>query len=87
MTEEQAKKKWCPMVRFHVVGGNVWSNEYGDGEPSQDSTKCIASECMMWREIRTSSGYKFSEPNEDGMVTCLEGPEIIGGYCGLGGKP
>ena len=48
MTEEEAKKKWCPMVRFHVVpesSQTVYSNRDGDNL----SSRCIASDCMMWQ--------------------------------------
>ena len=86
MTEEEAKTKWCPYAMVAAITKEFSCNRDHDGAIYQDNM-CIASECMMWREIRTSSGYKFSEPDKDGRVTCLEGPEIVGGYCGLGGKP
>ena len=40
MTEEQAKTKWCPMVRTPalVVGDDI--HRHGT---------CIGSDCMMWR--------------------------------------
>ncbi len=77
MTEEDAKKRWCPMARVttmrygkgYVIGGNrdvsllVPPNSF---DPDTDITKCIASACMMWREELDV------EKN---------------GYCGLGGKP
>lgn len=47
MTEDEAKKKWCPMVRhaadrdggFHVT----------NGQKSAGFQNCIASDCMMWQ--------------------------------------
>lgn len=49
--------------------------------------RCITSSCMMWREIWLDRDvYKFT-PNPDGSVTCADGPSLIGGYCGLAGKP
>lgn len=35
VTEEQAKKLWCPMSRGR--------------EHAQDSTHCLGSGCMLWR--------------------------------------
>ena len=52
MTEEEAKTKWCPMVRLSVghddykeshVAVNRWN-----GYASALYSKCIASDCMMW---------------------------------------
>ena len=42
---------------------------------------------MMWKkETRWVSGeFKFTYDN--GIFTCIDGPEIVGGYCGLAGKP
>lgn len=41
MTEEEAKTKWCPMVRFDPEGG------INRESPNLVFT-CIASCCMMW---------------------------------------
>ncbi len=43
MTEDDAKTKWCPMVRqsFDGVAINVTDSEF---------PPCIGSACMMWRE-------------------------------------
>jgi hypothetical protein len=44
MTEEQARTKWCPMVRFqHQLGTNR------DACFDHAGTHCIGSDCMMWR--------------------------------------
>lgn len=54
MTEDEARKKWCPMVRTGLVHGMA-VNHHIDMEPKgqgvHDETRCIASECMMWRWI------------------------------------
>lgn len=47
MTEEQAKTKWCPMVRTGLVAGMA-VNHHVNGDV-KDETRCIASDCMMWR--------------------------------------
>ena len=50
MTEDEAKTKWCPMVRLAPLGpGESYkksTNRMGKGDP--DSC-CIASDCMAWR--------------------------------------
>ena len=56
MTEEEAKKKWCPMVR--KIGwktetcGGPWGYGFGYSynRPSEDNALCIGFACMMWRE-------------------------------------
>ncbi len=100
LTEEEAKGKWCPQVRF-TRQTSLWNwlrnistyiaNRYlknrGNELSINESSKCIASECMMWRtgqyrlEKTTYSGIKAKTtyehcPNKDGA-----------GYCGLAGKP
>lgn len=72
--QEEAKTKWCPMVRYE-------GDEHGSWNAGQENVNrqninagitryqavCIASDCMMWR-------WDISAPN-------------MGGYCGIGGKP
>jgi hypothetical protein len=60
MTGEEAKTKWCPMVRLTNV-----SNRFSDGNGFQKDQLCLASNCMMWRihltfgmgEIDRDNGY------------------------------
>jgi hypothetical protein len=81
MTEDEAKKKWCPMVR--VGEGSSTDNRNcsagivnkNPGEGSQWNC-CIASSCMMWR---CADSY-FST-----TTGTVRKPDT--GYCGLGGKP
>lgn len=58
MTEDEAKKKWCPMVRTGMVAGMA-VNHHVDMQPGGDGvyhqSRCIASDCMMWRF--TSTGF------------------------------
>lgn len=52
MTEDEAKTKWCPMVRYRSVNGegiNRWVSA-DDAQLSPDPSKCLGSGCMMWRE-------------------------------------
>ena len=66
MTPEEAKQKWCPMSQ-------------NKPEPTGHMmvTRCIASDCMAWRETR----HRHAE----------DAPNLSGadddGYCGLAGKP
>lgn len=50
MTENEAKTKWCPMVRIEgAEAGQSSYNRFNDGSPDPDG-RCIASDCMMWVE-------------------------------------
>ena len=42
-TEEEAKKKWCPMARLAFT--NCGINRQDDDTPISE---CITSKCMMW---------------------------------------
>jgi hypothetical protein len=71
MTELEAKKRWCPMVRIvtvsnspshHVANHTSYNScqieevEGGSFKPS--GTTCIASGCMMWCIfVNTADGY------------------------------
>ena len=72
MTEAEAKTRWCPMVRVHVVGIGNWTNRglFLDGKSTMPN-RCIASDCMMWRF--------------DGLRSSIAQQEH--GYCGLAGMP
>lgn len=75
MTEEEAKKKWCPFGRqpydtgSHVKAADqqyVTANRPG---PSENGwTLCIGSNCMAWR------------------VRLWQGDPTGHGFCGLAGK-
>jgi len=76
MTEDEAKTKWCPMVRYAVLDNDAFDNRAELSKPN----RCIASSCMMWRTIEIKS-----EKSGD-YVTVTVFPEGSG-YCGLAGKP
>lgn len=75
MTEDEAKTKWCPHVRFADCGADNASSVNRDGMFMGDINKCIASDCMMWKW--------------DEAITETDGGEIVGtnyntqGHCGL----
>lgn len=63
MTEEEARKKWCPYAFTAAVTKEFSCNRDHDGTIYKENN-CIASDCMMWRwkgndkkEISTTSGY------------------------------
>ena len=73
-TEAEARKCWCPFVKLvidleHYASGNRFM-----GPAFDDQTKCIASECMVWRW-----GAHIA-PSDS------RGPHSTG-YCGLADKP
>ena len=75
MTEEEAKTKWCPMVRFHKgMDGDVYCSR-PTGTATDDSALCIASDCMMWRYV----DYEYVIPNS--VPPSSKGK--LEGYCGL----
>ena len=76
MTEDEAKTKWCPMVRQGYndkIGemNNQWAFD------KLFSGKCIASGCMMWRWKIIS--LELAMRNADKQIPAE-------GYCGLAGK-
>jgi hypothetical protein len=72
MTEEEAKQKWCPMVRYYDRNSEMAYNAWYDTSGGEGRCKCIGSACMMWRWD---------------VDKCRKGPEVDHGYCGLAGKP
>jgi len=80
MTEQEARKRWCPFVTFQRVGDTTLDSRGctsdGNGTPS-----CIASDCMAWRwlPIEEQKHIKAIESNKP--------PPARRGYCGLAGKP
>ena len=98
MTEEEARKRWCPFVRYatrddggdyperaHVVTGNRFLHKPGPG-----LTNCIASGCMAWRWM---PGYRLKRGEEvpagAPMFREVENDTYTDrvGFCGLAGKP
>jgi hypothetical protein len=81
VTEEQAREKWCPFVRFdnegcnrhHVQAHRMLETGEQVARYSNDNpvyARCVASECMAWT---WKSELDKSVP-------------LRTGYCGLAGK-
>ena len=75
MTDEEAKKKWCPMARVFI--DDYRNYQKTSGASGYGRQYCIASDCMMWRcyQRGTMVNGKYDETYP------------VRGYCGLGGKP
>ena len=79
MTEDEAKTKWCPHIRYTPPtqeSGWSWNSNDPCGQPM-----CIGSACMAWRWV---------EPPSDWLAhATVEQREAYRphGYCGLAGKP
>jgi len=71
MTEDEAKTKWCPMVRSSDLEKDVDNCYIKDRNPTY--SRCIASDCMMWR--LSARHYLDDVPPKS----------PIQGYCGLAG--
>lgn len=79
-TEDDARKKWCPLVRR--AGG--YGNTNADAGARLEST-CIGSACMAWRRHhQTGIG-----PNGEKRDRDLDGRTrwVDVGYCGAFGHP
>lgn len=91
MTEEEARKKWCPFARTGAFTDQdqmmaVTVNRDPRDEV-MDGCRCIASECMAWRwhgyageEIALDRDHPFRKFPRD------EHDQRYG-YCGLAGRP
>lgn len=71
MTEDQAKTKTCPTIRYCV-------NESGVIQDRESAIYvhqlCQGSDCIAWRDIfHHDNGQRFYRPGS--------------GYCGLAGEP
>lgn len=92
MTEDEARKKWCPFARFIAPldkngviaamtdGCNRIFASADNHELNPSAARCIASECMAWRNV-------FEKQEKKGAPVGVKENVLVGGYCGLAGKP
>jgi hypothetical protein len=80
VTEEEAKKRWCPFVRLGLSGRLPSAlNRIQDSDNSVAvpfGARCIASECMAFRWLEPPGPRPPDAPERDDR-----------GYCGLSGPP
>jgi hypothetical protein len=101
ITEEEARKKWCPFARVlvdrqsndeNITSANRLENlGVGGCDLDWDAPRCIASECMAWRVAKTENvptGKDVAVEYKPGRFkTAPEMTTIVHGYCGLAGAP
>jgi len=96
MTEDEAKQKWCPMMRLTTDQGEWRTNR---GERPQGAIgesyvyfNCLGRDCMAWRwNIKPNPDWEQPNPMKYPSPDYrFDNPYIIdeeNGYCGLAGKP
>jgi hypothetical protein len=102
LTEEEAKQKWCPMVRLVAVSGKnevINHTSYNRAMHVTDiqminpcGSFCIVSDCMMWRREDQETWIDRIEESRKKSCPAMSAQEAADllprqGYCGLGGKP
>lgn len=85
LTEDEAKKNWCPLARACDTHGDsrIAINRAGNA-PDPDCL-CIASACMAWRK----HGQIGIGPNGEKRDRDMDGRTrwVDRGYCGAFGHP
>lgn len=79
LSETDARRKWCPFVRFAKFDGEAPHNRSSDFLNDAPRYCCIASDCMAWRWIGANPGNPNSQPY-------LPTDHRATGYCGLAGS-
>ncbi len=85
MTEEEAKTKTCPLVRYCENSYHVSAD---NGHPMYAHQRCEGSACMAWRwglfgddGTGTNGPKDYTSPRK-----CVWAPIPLKGYCGAFGK-
>lgn len=79
VTEEEAKTKWCPLVRFMPESENYipMSNREQVLTGTQgEITRCIGKDCMLFRESTKPYAPPGAPPAEPTYYCGLGGPAI-----------
>ena len=86
MTEEEARKQTCPLIRFCVNDSDVL--QHGCSAIHVHQT-CQASDCKVgWRWQRTTRSPPTAVPaGAIGLAAALQPPTYERGYCGAFGVP
>jgi hypothetical protein len=98
LTEDEAKTKWCPMVRLVVAerdgsdGAGVNFNRTAIRNTSEYGTPhaamCIGAGCMMWRWHEPWTSATEEGVGGDLVLRLSRKPgEPKRGFCGLAGRP
>lgn len=97
LTPEQAREKWCPMVRIarrentepnfrgtEVVVAGCNTDALGRTRVPK-SCRCIADDCAMWRWAAMDG--PLPDDAEPGRIYVATRVRSGMGYCGLAGRP
>lgn len=94
MTEDEARKKWCPMARLSNQNfGGSWNRaqrEPGEHDDVSWMPRCIASDCMAWRWYSRTSRKKQGDGAPYNEIMAQKYPDEYElapatGFCGLAG--
>lgn len=80
-TEDEAKTKWCPMVRQSATFTEGYGLSYNRSAVEvPPDCRCVGSACMMWRQTLVELHHGVGTA---GPFTVPAGS----GWCGLAGRP
>lgn len=68
MREDQAKTKWCPMVRTVPDAQGYASGNHFEGGSFSERTLCRGSECMMWRQMEQQQFQFLEAPDVEAFI-------------------
>ncbi len=89
MIEDEAKTKWCPMVRYSSDNNSGTGNNRGRIDADQYNAFCIGSACMMFRKSTVVDENMVPEriTDEYGELIGLKYMKKDLCWCGLACKP